>query len=503
MGEPAAGPPSLRRNVSAWGSFTWGYADVGAGIFVALGLVIAAAQGVAPLAFCLAGVVYILVGLGYTELASAYPFAGGGQYFALRSLGDFWGQLAGTALLLVYTADIALFSIAAGGYLNFFWPALFGGPYVKQELALGPLRIHDAVLAAEALALIALLIVSNLLRKKSGLHELLGGIGLAMGTAVVVFGFVFAWKPEPMAQQWSETLSHLSARDFTYAISLAMLAFIGVESISQAAHETRRPATIIPRTAITLVFTVFLFAVGLPSLSLGMLRWEVMSAAASDPLATLARNIPWVGMAAGPLVAIVGFTMLALSANSGIVGASRLTLTMRAMKNPLRPLLLFAGLGALLVVLASLTQDSFGTLANLYIVAATFGYLLLFVSLIKLRLSDPWTPRPYRLPINLPWKRKDGTHVAIPILALIGLGAVGVIFILVVSTHRVARLGAAVWLGLGTAYYFYQRVSHKLPLFGSVERDWEAEQIEILQSADEPDLLEQYRQALHQRDKKR
>jgi APA family basic amino acid/polyamine antiporter len=81
----------LRREVTVWGSFCWGYADVSADVYVALGLVMAAAQGVTPLAFAIAGIVYIFVGLAYTEMASAYPIAGGGQYFTLRGLGDFWG----------------------------------------------------------------------------------------------------------------------------------------------------------------------------------------------------------------------------------------------------------------------------------------------------------------------------------------------------------------------------------------------------------------------------
>jgi len=46
---------------------------------------------------------YIFVGLAYTEMASAYPIAGGGQYFTLRGLGDFWGLVAGAALMLDYT----------------------------------------------------------------------------------------------------------------------------------------------------------------------------------------------------------------------------------------------------------------------------------------------------------------------------------------------------------------------------------------------------------------
>jgi basic amino acid/polyamine antiporter, APA family len=195
--------------------------------------------------------------------------------------------------------------------------------------------------------------------------------------------------------------------------------------------------------------------------------------------------------------------MLAMAANSGILGASRLTLAMHPMDKPLRAVLPFSLLGVLLVVVAAFTRDSLATLANLYIFGATLGYLLLFVSLIKLRTTDPWSPRPYKLPINLPWKRKDGTIVSIPILALLGLGGVGTIFLIVALTHRVGRIAGAVWMALGLAWYLYHRGKRKQPLLGSVERDWEAQHLEVLRSADETDLVEQYRHALHQRDKKR
>src|SRR5207302_11340570 len=174
----------------------WGYADVGADIYVALGIVALAALGFTPLAFLAAGLVYAMVGLGYTELASAYPVAGGGQYFALRGLGDFWGFIAGSALLLDYTIDIALFSVASAGYLNFFWPYVFGHAYVKHTFAIGPLTIYDPVLALEAVTLIALLIWLNIrgINDSSLFNEILGGIDIATESSIVIFGFVFAWK---------------------------------------------------------------------------------------------------------------------------------------------------------------------------------------------------------------------------------------------------------------------------------------------------------------------
>jgi len=89
----------LRREVTVWGvRFVGGYADVGADVYVALGLVMAAAQGATPLAFAIAGIVYIFVGLAYTEMASAYPIAGGGQYFTLRGLGRFLGISGGSGI---------------------------------------------------------------------------------------------------------------------------------------------------------------------------------------------------------------------------------------------------------------------------------------------------------------------------------------------------------------------------------------------------------------------
>jgi APA family basic amino acid/polyamine antiporter len=64
----------LRRAVGVWGSYTWGNADVGADVYVALGIVMAAAQGATNIAFLFAGLVYVMVGLAYTELLPPTPW---------------------------------------------------------------------------------------------------------------------------------------------------------------------------------------------------------------------------------------------------------------------------------------------------------------------------------------------------------------------------------------------------------------------------------------------
>ena len=193
----------LRRDVSVWGSFTWGYADVGADIYVALGLVMAYAQGASSLVFALAGIIYIMIGLAYTELASAYPVAGGGPYFTLRGLGDFWGFVGGSALLLDYTIDIALFATASAGYLNFFMPYVLGRSIESFAMTLGPLHNVNPVWCLETLFLIGILILVNIkgVKESSFLNSVIGAVDLLAEGSIIIFGFLFAWKPELLAHQ--------------------------------------------------------------------------------------------------------------------------------------------------------------------------------------------------------------------------------------------------------------------------------------------------------------
>lgn len=100
MPEPKHEEVSLKREVGWLGSFAMGYADVGADVYVALGLVALYAAGASPIAFTIAAIAYVLTGLSYDELASTYPYAGGAQVYAMKGFNDFAGFLAGWMLLL-------------------------------------------------------------------------------------------------------------------------------------------------------------------------------------------------------------------------------------------------------------------------------------------------------------------------------------------------------------------------------------------------------------------
>ena len=68
--------PGLRRILTFWPLLFYGLGViVGAGIYVAIGTVIARAGDTAPVAFLLAGITAGMTGLCYAELASRFPEA--------------------------------------------------------------------------------------------------------------------------------------------------------------------------------------------------------------------------------------------------------------------------------------------------------------------------------------------------------------------------------------------------------------------------------------------
>jgi APA family basic amino acid/polyamine antiporter len=452
----------LRRQVTVWGSFSWGYADVGADVYVALGLVIAAAQGATPLAFAIAGIVYIFVGLTHTELAAAYPVAGGGQYFAFRGMGDFWGVVTGAALMLDYTVDIALFAMASAGYVNFFFPSI-------REFAvnIGPFHQVNLIWLAESMFFIGCLIVLNTkgVRESSLFNEVLGALDMAMEASIVALGFAFAWRPDLFLHQWHSAFP--PTKQILYAVSIAVISFVGLESVSQAAQETIRPGAVIPRTSLALIVVVLLFAMAFPVVSLGILPWQELASREGDPVAHLASQLPYIGFLAGPIAAVLAATIVLISANTGVMGCSRLAYSMSEMgligkwlsqvhhkyHTPVRAIVVFAAVAALEAIFGFLTgKRALETMADMYAFGAMLAYLLASMALIALRIKEPRTPRAYRVPLNIRWRGAD-----FPVLGLLAvLGTAGML-VIVVWTHAVARILGPLWVIGWVAYYMWYR----------------------------------------------
>ena len=501
----------LRRAVGVWGSYTWGYADVGADVYVALGIVMAAAQGATNVAFLFAGLVYIMVGLAYTELAAAYPMAGGGQFYVLRGLGDFWGFVAGWAVLLDFTIDISLFALASAGYINFFLPVLD----TRVNISLLGISFPGVqpILILEATFFVVMLTLLNILgvRESSRFNEVLGALDVISESTILFFGFLFAFNPTMLIHQM--TTAWPDPYHLAYGASLAIISFVGLESISQASQETIRPGKVVPRTSIALILTVLIYALAFSNLSLAMLPWQSFAVHNGDPVAWLASHIPILGLVAGPYVALLGATLVLISSNAGVFGASRITYSMARFdllprwfakvhpkyRTPVRTLIVFSGIALLELWLAGLSQNAYDVLGNMYAFGAATAYMLVFVSLLVLRFKDPWTPRPYKVPLNIPMRGKDGEVRLLPIVGILGFLGISSILLMVVLTHAIGRIAGPAWIIVGLIIYFWYRHRSGLPLRKSLRRNWVQEQLEVYEDAGEGELADELRENLERK----
>jgi APA family basic amino acid/polyamine antiporter len=512
--------PELRRSVTPWGSYSWGYADVGADIFVALGLVIGVAGGASNVAFLFAGLVYVCVGLAYTELAAAYPVAGGGQYFVMRGLGDFLGFMAGWAVLLDFTIDITLFSWGCVGYLSHL-----------PILSILDGTHHPVVHFWVILFLIVGLAILNVIgvRESTAFNGFVSALDVFSEALILFLGFLFTFRPDllihSMQTGWPNTFQLMNG------ISLAIISFVGLESISHAAEETHRPASIIPRTSIALILTILIFALAYSNLALGMQPWyptphdaaghaqqfwHYLGATQNQDkaVAVMASNIPYFGLIAAFYVPVFGATLLLISANSGVFGSSRIAYSMsqfqllpslfkrvhRKFKTPVISIMVFCGLAAIELVFAALQGDfGYEFLGDLYAFGAAASYTLVFVALIALRMNDPLTPRKFLIPLNLKMKYR-GEEIYFPVVAVIGFIGIFAILVFVLLTHHIGRIAGPSWLVLGLVIYAVYRIRKKLPLFGSVARNWNRDQVQILRNAGELELMDELVGKLKERD---
>ena len=427
----------LSRAVGWFGAFSVGYADVGADVLITLGLVALYARHLAPFAMAAAAVVYVLVGLTYAKLSGAYPRAGGAQNFALEAFGPLHSFVAGWGLLLDYTIDIALFALAAVGYLGYF---------LSETSGVGILLINPWYAIAGA-CVVAFLAAVNLagVKLSSRLNEVL--VALSLGTLALVLGVGGALHAARGGFSGSAA-GAVPPRDFLYAVTIAMASFVGVEAASQLAEEVVEPERNLPR-AIRLAVAVTV-AVALVSSAYYASAVGSSEEAALHPLASLARSVPVLGPYLALWTGLTGFLLNLVSANAGVLGSSRVAYAMArdgllpkrlaalsGRRVPARAITLFSGIAALLLLANALLPSVrlLDLVASLYNFGALTAYTYAALALYKLSA------------------RAGGSAALNRALGLSALAACAAMLGLLVALHEEGRALAALWFLAGLALF--------------------------------------------------
>ena len=454
----------LRRALTVPALFSTGYGNVGSSIYYALGVTALYALGAAPLALVAAGVFFIFTVLTYAEATVAVPEAGGASSFARHGFGEFMSFFAGWATMLSYTVTISISAFAVSGYLSVFFP----------ELRFYPSNVIFT------LAVIAALTVLNIIgvREATTVSVAFAVLDLTVQVLLVIVGaFTLLNFPLLISQVHFGTVPTWGA--FVYSISIAMVAYTGIETISNMVEEARHPESTVPRSYALLVGAVLILFMGISVIALsampvyqdadGTFVTDLGTKYVADPVAGIARALPDpLNRIFEPIVAMLASTILLIAANAGIMGVSRLTFSMgtyqqlpaflshihRRFRTPYVSVLFFCVVAAIIVLPGNL-----GDIADVYIFAAMLTFTLAHLSVIAMRIRVPDLERPFRLPLSVKIRGYE-----LPITAILGgLGTFTVWAIIVVS-RPFGRWAGLAWMITGIGLYVSYRRRQGLAL---------------------------------------
>lgn len=449
----------LRKTVGVPGLFATAYGNVGSSIYYALGLVAAHALGLTPLVFLFAGGLFALTAKTYAEGAAMFPEAGGSSSFARHAFNEVVSFIAGWGLSLDYILTIAISAFFVPHYLAAFVPALGREP-------------GDVIGGVAVIALLALVNIRGL-GESAKLNIGLAVLDLCTQLALVVIGAALVLHPSTLIDQVHLGVAP-SYSQLIFAVSISMLAYTGIETVSNMAEEAHDPGEQVPKAVNMVLIAVLGLYAGISIIALSALPVTQTSPGHfATPLGTTYADDPVLGIVSalglhGALATIANYyvgalaaTILVIATNAGMIGISRLSWSLaehrqlpgafarlhRRYHTPWITILFFSAI-AVVLVLPGNTEF----LGNLYSFGAMLSFTIAHLSIIALRRRRPDVERPYRAPWNVRWRGSD-----IPLTAVIGAIGTGAAFVSVIVLHPEARIVGTAWLGAGVVGYLLYR----------------------------------------------
>jgi APA family basic amino acid/polyamine antiporter len=418
--------PKLKRNVGLFGAASVGIANIiGAGIFVVSGVAAGLAGPSVILSFLLAGFIALMTALSSAELSSFITETGASYAFTKKAFGRFPSFLVGWFKYFDYIAGAAAVSVGFAAYFT----ALFGltGALPLLLAAMGLpivftiLNLVGARESAYATSIMVLIKVFALV-----LLMFIGGFYLAQFFNIGKFTPFF---PNGITGTFN-------------GAAVIFFAFLGFNTVAMMSEETRKPERTIPKALILAFVVTFILYISIAFFEVGILDWQKLGISAS-PLEDLATAISKNRI----FIDFIAFSALIATASvvlSSIIGGTRASFAMgrdRVLPRQFDKIskrfgtpyfsVIFGGL--IIVVLAGLFYNNIDIIASVVNFGSLFTYLLVNLSLIKLRKSKPEIKRPFKVPM----------YPAIPIM-----GAASCILLMYYLSDN-AKIASVLWFLIG------------------------------------------------------
>ena len=469
----------LERVLGVGALFSAAYGNVGSSIYYALGLVAAFALGLTPVVYIIAGGLFVMTAMTYAEAATNFPEAGGSSSFARRAFNELVSFIAAWGQMLNYIITVAISAFFVPHYLGVFWDPLRDSP-------------GDII---GGIVIVALLSTVNIVgvRESNRLNLVLAVIDFATQLLLLLLGIFLVLNIQTLIDNVHFGVAP-TWKDFFLSITVAMISYTGIETISNMSEEAKQPRRLIPRAMTLVVIAVLVIYAGLPSVALsalpvtqdasGAYHTQLAEEFAGDPILGIVENMN-LGVfqqAAEYYVGVLAATILLIASNAGIIGVSRLTYSMGQhqqlpdrvrrisprFRTPANGILIF-GLIACFVMIPG--QEEF--LGTLYAFGAMLSFTIAHIALIGLRwrlAKNKMRKIPgdvevgeevtwYKAPLNVRFRGVD-----VPVFAVLGGLGTFAAWIAVMALYSDTLIAGSIWLVLGFATYALYRRSKGLSL---------------------------------------
>ena len=371
---------------------------IGSGVFVLTG--IGAARYAGPgivLSFVAAGLLCMLVGLAYAELASLIPAAGSAYAYTFAALGEGMAFLCGWSLIIGYIVTASAVAVGFSAYFSGMMASL-GMEIPKALLTTAP---EGGIINLPAVVITLLIggILAHGTKESSRLNTILISL-----TLCAIVAFVVVTSPHMDLTKNMEPFLPFGAAGIMTGAAVVFFSFMGFDTVATSAEECKTPEKSLPIGIIASVFVCLCIYSVVAFVLTGTVNYTDLDRA--DPVAYCLRLIGYTSLANLVTVGILFGMITTLIVY--IFGQARVFFAMsrdgflpKAMAN-IHPkygtpyFITLVGSVLIAFIAGCVPMLYIVELANTGVLAAFF---IVFVGLIALRRNSPDLPRTFNFPL--------------------------------------------------------------------------------------------------------